>query len=69
LKELLALIERLKHQIETYEDALSDASLFQSNPERFNTLTDELNHAQTQLLEAEEEWLELEMLREEAEDA
>lgn len=69
LKELSLAMERLKAEIETYEDELSDASLFQSNPERFNSLTNELNHAQTRLLEAEEEWLELELQREEAEDA
>ena len=69
LKEVSSMIDALKVEIERYEDELSDAALFQVNPERFNRFTDELSHAQTRLLEAEEEWLALELLREEAEDA
>ncbi|MDP3640827.1 MAG: ATP-binding cassette domain-containing protein, partial [Alphaproteobacteria bacterium] len=67
LKELTALVSTLKSKIETYEDKLADSKLFQSNPDKFSQLSAELDHAQTQLMETEELWLELELLREEFE--
>lgn len=65
LKILEEQMRALKNQIETYEDELSDAALFQSDPERFNKLSIDLDHAQTKLIETEEQWLALELLREE----
>jgi ABC transport system ATP-binding/permease protein len=55
----------LKDQIEAYEDKLSNAALFQSDPEQFHKISIGLNEAQTKLMEIEEEWLALELLREE----
>lgn len=66
LKTLEEQITKLKKQIENYENELSNLDLFQSNPERFHKISSDLNHAQIQLVEAEEAWLELELLREEA---
>ncbi|MDP3936424.1 MAG: ABC-F family ATP-binding cassette domain-containing protein [Alphaproteobacteria bacterium] len=66
LKELSELITTLKSRIETYEDELADPTLFQSNPKRFNQVSADLDHARTQLMETEEQWLELELLREES---
>jgi ATP-binding cassette subfamily F protein uup len=68
LKELNAKITTLKSKIEIYEDELADTTLFQSNPDRFSHVSAELDHAQTQLMETEEQWLELELLREESEE-
>lgn len=64
LKVLTEKMDHLKHRIETLEDHLSDAGLFQTDPDAFTTYSQELDHAQTQLLEVEEQWLELELLRE-----
>jgi ABC transport system ATP-binding/permease protein len=68
LKELSAQITTLKSKIETYEDELADSTLFQSNPERFSQISAKLDHAQTHLMETEEQWLELELLKEESEE-
>lgn len=68
LKEASALIITLKAKIEAFEDELADPKLFQFKPERFNQVSKELDHAKTQLEETEEQWLELEMLKEESEE-
>lgn len=68
LKLLVSEIETLKNKIETCEDELANPDLFQTQPEKFHDLSSKLNHCQTRLLEAEEQWLELEMLRESAEE-
>jgi ATP-binding cassette subfamily F protein uup len=65
LKELGMQMDSLKNAITNYEDELSNETLFQSDPERFHHLSIQLNHVQAQLLTVEEQWLELELLREE----
>ncbi|MCP5322770.1 MAG: ABC-F family ATP-binding cassette domain-containing protein [Candidatus Paracaedibacteraceae bacterium] len=67
LKELGEVMETLKKQIIRCEDELADPALFQKDAEKFHKLSEKLNHCQTKLLEAEEQWLELELLKEEAE--
>lgn len=67
LKELGEIMETLKTQIIRCEDELADPDLFQKDAEKFHKLSEKLNHCQTKLLEAEEQWLELELLKEEAE--
>lgn len=68
LKELTALISTLKVKIKAFEDELADPKLFTSKPDRFSKVSMELDHAQTQLMETEEQWLELELLKEESEE-
>ena len=46
---------------------LADPELFRRRPDRFRAATAELAAAQADLQAAEDEWLELEMLREEIE--
>lgn len=66
LKTLAEQIQTFKDQIETHENELADPDLFQQDAARFHACSSELDHLKTRLLEAEEQWLELEMLREEA---
>lgn len=65
LKELGLKLEAVKAEIETCEDVLADATLFQTDAEKFHAVSTRLEHLQTELLETEEAWLELELLREE----
>jgi len=65
LKVFEEQMKLLKDKIESYEDKLSNAALFQSDPEQFHKISIGLNEAQTKLMEIEEEWLALELLREE----
>lgn len=67
LKTLTTTIDTLKQELERCEFAVSDPNLFQDNPERFEQLTLALEHLKTQLMEAEDRWLELELLRESTE--
>ena len=60
-------ISQLEQVIETFRQALADAQLFSKDPDRYNQLAQNLSKAEAQLHEAEEQWLELEMLREEIE--
>jgi ABC transport system ATP-binding/permease protein len=48
---------------------LADPDLYVKNPEKFAAATKALDAAQASLAEAEEQWLALEMLREELEGA
>ena len=59
--------EMAAHQatISKTEAVLAEADLFTKNPEKFDKAAKALEAAKTQLAAAEEEWLELEMLREE----
>ena len=51
------------------ETALADPELYAKDPKRFEIVTQSLSSAQADLATAEEEWLELELLREEMEGA
>ena len=59
----------LETKIATLEKTLADPGLYSRDPEAFAKATADLDAAQNRLAAAEEEWLELEMLREEIENA
>ena len=59
----------LARDIERAEAALADADLFTKDPQKFETNAAMLESAKAALAAAEEEWLQLEMLREAAENA
>lgn len=67
LKTLPAEIERLGTRIAALESVMADPDLFTREPETFAKTVKDLEAAQRKLAEKEEEWLELEMLREEIE--
>jgi ABC transport system ATP-binding/permease protein len=62
---LPARIAALEAQITEAEAALSDASLYAKNPDRFATLTAEIDKARAAKDAAEERWLDLAMMVEE----
>jgi ABC transport system ATP-binding/permease protein len=49
------------------QDKLADPALYSRDPASFAKTTEALGAAQTELAQAEEKWLELEILREEIE--
>src|SRR5262249_5037533 len=65
LETLPARIEQLHADIAAHEAALADADLFARDRTRFDQVTGALAAARGELAQAEERWLELEMLREE----
>lgn len=67
LKELGNKIEVLKLNIKACEYTLEDPNLFKTNAEKFHGTSSRLESLQGELLDAEEQWLELELLREEVE--
>ncbi|WP_424926685.1 ABC-F family ATP-binding cassette domain-containing protein [Amaricoccus tamworthensis] len=69
LKELPDEMERLSQEIAKLEGLLADPDLFSSQPEKFAKASKALVQRQEALAAAEEEWLELEELREAAEGA
>lgn len=58
-------IEALKREIAALEDELADTSLYKRNAVRFDEASRRLPAAQKELADAEERWLELEMMKEE----
>ena len=61
-------IKHVKKNVGTeLNKALAEPGLFDSNPARFNKLVEVLAATQNEMAEAEEQWLELEMRREELE--
>jgi ATP-binding cassette subfamily F protein uup len=66
---LPARIAALEARIAELNAALSDSDLYQRNPARFREATEALAIAQAELAAAEEQWLRLEMLREDIEAA
>ena len=64
LEQLPAEIERYEREIAKLETLLSDPDLYAAQPERFVKATAALESRQEAKLAAEEEWLELEALRE-----
>ncbi len=67
LETLPGRIEELQAKIEILADALGDPELFAKNPARFEAITVELGQRQSELEDAEDQWLELEVLREQIE--
>lgn len=67
LKTLPAQMTALEKSIATLHAKLSDAGLYERDPKTFAAASAKLVDAQASLASAEERWLELEMLREEAE--
>ena len=69
LEQLPARMETLSAGIAAHQSRLSDPALYTRDPLAFAKLTSELATAQAELAAAEEQWLSLEMLREELEGA
>ncbi len=65
LETLPGQIDKLTGEIAQLQLELSDADLFTRSPQRFADVTDRLTSLEAQLQTAEEEWLELEIKREE----
>jgi len=69
LETLPGEIETLARDIETLEARLADPALFAKDPAGFNKVAADLETKRARHAALEEEWLELEMLREEIEGA
>jgi ATP-binding cassette subfamily F protein uup len=67
LETLPARIAELEGEIRKHQTVLSDTALYQRDPARFRRVTEALATAATALAQAEERWLELEMIREQVE--
>jgi ATP-binding cassette subfamily F protein uup len=65
-KILPPLISQLQADISRFQRVLTDANLFTRDPKKFNATTMALAKAEADLAKAEERWLELEFLREQA---
>ncbi len=64
LDTLPSRMEKLTADIAALQSKLADPALYAKDPKRFATLTATLAKSQADLLAAEEQWLELEMMRE-----
>ena len=64
LEILPGKISELEKQIGDTEAALSDSSLYTENLEKFDALTTQLEELKAELEKSENQWLEIEMLRE-----
>ncbi len=69
LQTLPARIAALTAEIDTLRAQLADPDLYSSNPARFTKITSQLAERDHELASAEEDWLRLEMLREEVESS
>jgi ATP-binding cassette subfamily F protein uup len=67
LENLPKEMEKAEAQIAKHEKEMADPNLFSKNPSRFSALASELEKLRGSITKMEEEWLELEMLREEIE--
>ncbi|ESR23856.1 ABC-F family ATP-binding cassette domain-containing protein [Lutibaculum baratangense] len=67
LETLPKRMEALQQDVDTLSKTLADPNLFSKQPDRFAEASRKLEKAQADLEHAEEEWLRLEMLREEME--
>ncbi|KQQ45392.1 elongation factor 3 [Rhizobium sp. Leaf311] len=67
LENLPKEMEKAQEEIARREERMADPNLFTKDPAVFNTLADEMSKLRQKLETMEEEWLELEMLREELE--
>lgn len=64
LEILPGKISELEKQIGDTEATLSDSSLYTENPEKFDALTKQLEELKAELEKSENQWLEIEWLRE-----
>jgi ATP-binding cassette subfamily F protein uup len=69
LETLPKTIAKLQAEIAKQQRHLDDPNLFQKDRKKFDQASDALTKAQRELQEAEDKWLELEVLREEIEQA
>jgi ATP-binding cassette subfamily F protein uup len=69
LETLPKKIAKLQAEIAKQQRHLDDPDLFQKDRKKFDQASDTLTKAQRELREAEDKWLELEVLREEIEQA
>ena len=67
LETLPARMEALGRDIEKLRALLADPALFSTERARFDKAMQALQHAEAELISSEEQWLALEMLREELE--
>ncbi|WP_411037447.1 ABC-F family ATP-binding cassette domain-containing protein [Shinella sp. BYT-45] len=67
LENLPKEMEKIGKEIAAREAKMADPALFSKDPAAFNTLAAEMEKLRDRLTNMEEEWLELEMLREELE--
>ncbi|MBE7637105.1 ATP-binding cassette domain-containing protein [Sneathiella sp. P13V-1] len=65
LDRLPEVMEKLEAKIQELEIALADPDLFTKSPDKFQTLSTDHAAAQQELSDAEERWLELEIMQEE----
>ncbi len=68
LETLPGEIDRLRSEARSLEDELADPELYARDPDRFERTTARLGEVHEALSDAEEQWLELEILREELEN-
>ena len=64
LETLPGKIEAVRAEIEKIKVAMADPALYSRDPKQFNTLSERLGKAASELAEMEDRWLELEILRE-----
>ncbi len=69
LQTLPARIEQLQETIRAGQARLADPQLYARDPAAFARIADELKRTEAELAAAEDQWLQLEMLREEIEGA
>ena len=69
LETLPKTIAKLQAEIAKQQRHLDDPNLYNKNRKKFDQASDALTKAQKELQEAEDKWLELEVLREEIEQA
>jgi ATP-binding cassette subfamily F protein uup len=69
LETLPKTISKLQAEIAKQQRHLDDPDLYKKDRKKFDKTSDALTTAQKELQEAEDKWLELEMLREEIESA
>jgi len=67
LETLPAQIKKLENEIARLQEALADPGLYAKSPEEFEKKSAALGKADAERAAAEEQWLELEILREELE--
>ena len=69
LETLPKTIAKLQAEIAKQQRILDDPDLYKKNRKKFDSASDALTKAQKELQEAEDRWLDLEVLREEIEQA
>ena len=68
LETLPARIEELEVQVKALRDQMSDPGLYARDPDAFKAVAADLEACEAELRAAEDQWLELEMLRDELEN-